>query len=199
MQCAVKCKLSELDEHIANKCVVTIQRNKFLTSYEINSRLEHCPACDEEMPKRDIDRHMRKECEFRRLECRNPGCGMRVVACRLEAHEKLYCESQNHVRNLKLIEKGRVNDPKKGGGEKYPRDWAKNALIRVPKPGAADSDDDTEEESDDEEEEPAAAAGGESADVAGGQGEGEGGGEGEGESGSGAAEVGAAAAAEPGP
>jgi len=59
----------------------------------LQEEMLECPmGCDEMVKKNNLSNHLKNYCEYRLAPCKNPGCGMSVPICRLEAHENFFCE-----------------------------------------------------------------------------------------------------------
>ena len=76
-----------------------------------------CPAgCDMIIKAKDLQKHLKEECDYRMARCRNPGCGAFVPMIRLQAHEQFFCESEYAVAKKEMVKKAR----EKYG---YPTPW----------------------------------------------------------------------------
>ena len=76
-----------------------------------------CPmGCEMMIQKKNLEHHMKHECDFRLGRCRNPGCEALIPMNRLEAHEKFFCESPYAAARNEMVAKAR----EKAG---YPMPW----------------------------------------------------------------------------
>uniref|UniRef100_A0A7S2AS97 TRAF-type domain-containing protein n=1 Tax=Octactis speculum TaxID=3111310 RepID=A0A7S2AS97_9STRA len=114
-------------------CPLTIHRNSLVSQYEVDFELEPCPLCEEPIPACRQEVHMRKDCEFRLVGCRNRGCSRMLPLNRRTQHEELYCSSPDLQRRLTQIAAGRKNG--------YARHWAENARIQVATQSEPEDDD----------------------------------------------------------
>ena len=76
-----------------------------------------CPSgCDMILKRKDVKKHLKDDCEYRMMQCSNPGCTTFVPLIRLKAHEQFFCESEYAVTKKEMVKKVR----EKVG---YPTPW----------------------------------------------------------------------------